>query len=283
MLTPASSRFWQLIDGGFVVNLDQRPDRWIQFEQATRELIPPGRVRRYPACLGRELPGFGQRPWFRGGKRDHTWAGRAGCLLSHRGALLQARQLGWRTVLLLEDDVEFVPAFDVVASSLAAALQTHDWQVCYLGFTEPWPPGRRLAGLEGSAALYQVHGCTTTHAYVVRESARDWILEHLPDESRVWPWLATHRAIDRWYQRQLGLHFSVVCVSPGLVHQTASVSDIVTPKPGRDRRASEPEPMVAPSSHSFTYYVGRLLRRGSVHAGLLGDTLRGYTRRLGGF
>ena len=30
---------------------------------------------------------------------------------------------------------------------------------------------------------------------LIREQAREWILSQLPDETNVWSWLATHRAI----------------------------------------------------------------------------------------
>ncbi len=278
-MTPfVANSFWQLIDGAFVINLDQRADRWTQFQSATRDIIPAEKLHRLSACVGRELPGFGQRPWFHGGKRDSTWAGRAGCLQSHRRALLQAREKGWKTVLLLEDDAELGPNFASVANALAAALHQHDWQVCYLGFTEPWGPGRQLAKLNDTFALHQIHGCTTTHAYVVREAARDWILRQLPDEANIWRWLATHRAIDRWYQRQLGLHFPVVCVSPSLVNQSDSVSDIVT----RANDSMTSEAPLAPDSGA-AYYLGHAFRRVSIRVGTIADTLRGWTRRRNGF
>lgn len=281
MQTPAPNSFWQLIDGALVINLDQRPDRWTQFQAAARDLIPAEKLHRFSACLGRELPGFGQPPWFRGGKRDRTWAGRAGCLLSHRRALLQAREHGWRTVLLLEDDAEFSPTFNNVAATLATALPENDWQVCYLGFTEPWGPGRKLADLSSRFALHQVHGCTTTHAYLVRETARDWILSHLPDESNVWSWLATHRAIDRWYQRQIGLEFPVACVSPSIVNQTDSASDIVPA--GSTAPMSLNGAPTAPAGGNGLYYLGHAYRRIAVRLGCGVDHLRGLTRRWSGF
>ncbi len=277
MQPSASSPFWSLIDGAFVINLDSRTDRWAQFQTAARDVIPTEKLHRFPACLGRELPGFGQRPWFRGGQRDRTWAGRAGCLLSHRRALLKAREHGWRTTLLLEDDAAFAPDFNRIADVLAAALRENDWEVCYLGFTEPWAPGRQLAKLDERHTLNQIHGATTTHAYLVREPARDWILAQLPDESRVWPWLATHRAIDRWYQRRLGLEFRVVCVTPSMVNQNDSTSDIVTTATTAGSAA------IAPTGGNAAYYLGQAFRRVSVRLGLAGDTVRGWTRRLSGF
>lgn len=270
-----------MIDGVFVINLDHRTDRWEEFQVATRNVIPAEKLRRLSGCLGRELPGFGRRPWFGGGKRDKTWAGRAGCLISHRRALLEARARGWHTVLLLEDDAKFSPAFGDVAAALSATLQEQDWQICYLGFTEPWWPVRQLAELGAGAALHQVHGCTTTHAYIVREAARDWILEHLPDETNVWLWLATHRAIDRWYQRRLGLKFQVVCVSPSIVNQSDSESDIVV-----GANAATVHSIVAPNTSKWSrgvYHIACVYRRIAVGFGRGWDHLRGLARRWSGF
>lgn len=276
---PAS--LWQLIDGVFVINLDQRTDRWEQFQQNARGLIPPEKLHRLSACFGRELPGFGQRPWFRSGKRDGTWAGRAGCLLSHRRALLKARESGWRVTLLFEDDVSFEPEFSQIADALAAALRECDWQVCYLGCTEPWSPGRQLVRFNDSFALHQIQGATTTHAYLVREAARDWILAQLPDESGVWPWLAAHRAIDRWYQRQLGLHFPVVCVSPSLVKQISGYSDVV--EKDADHSAETNIPAKLSVNKDVTYQFCRVGRQIYVRLGYVADILRGWIRRLTGF
>lgn len=279
MSTPVSNSFWEQVDGALVINLDARSDRWTQFQEATREIVPAEKLHRFSACVGKELPGFGQRPWFRGGPRDRTWAGRAGCLLSHRRALLQARARGWRTVLLLEDDAEFAPEFTRVTEQLTAALRDINWQVCYLGFTEPWWPGRNRATLGAGYGLHQIQGCTTTHAYLVREAARDWIIAQLPDETRVWPWLATHRAIDRWYQRRLGLEFPITCVSPSIVNQSASASDIVT-NASAIALTSAP---AAPAMKTAVYYAGHAYRRISIRVSGVGDALRGLARRGTGF
>ncbi|MBC8097430.1 MAG: glycosyl transferase [Akkermansiaceae bacterium] len=283
MQASANNALWQLIDGVLVVNLDQRPDRWAEFQRAVQGIIPPEKLHRLPARWGRDIPGFGQPPWFRGGKRDNTWAGRAGCLQSHRNALLKAREAGWRTVLLLEDDGAFAPEFSNMAATLAAALQEHEWQVCYFGFTEPWSPSRQLAMLDGPYSLQQVHGCTTTHAYLVRETARDWILNQLPAEDKVWRWLAAHRAIDRWYQRQLGLRFPVTCISPSIINQNASASDIVMQPSPLANEGGRAAAVVARSSGNVSYYLCHALRRVSVRVGLAGDVLRGWTRKLRGF
>ena len=283
MNSSAHNSLWEMIDGVLVINLDQRVDRWAQFQEAARGNIPPEKLQRLPARLGLEIPGFGERPWFRGRKRDNTWAGRAGCVQSHRRALTMAREAGWRVVMLLEDDVEFAPEFSALSESFAAVLRDNEWQVCYLGFTEPWSPGRKLASLDHSHSLQQIHGCTTTHAYLVRAEARDWILSQLPDEKNIWGWLATHRAIDRWYQRQLGLRFQVACVSPGLVNQAAGFSDIAARRTDSSAEDRHTHAAVVSSAGKIAYSFRRALRKISVRIGLAGDVLRGRIRRVQGF
>lgn len=278
----AQNPFWQMIDGVFVINLDSRPDRWTQFQAAACDIIPAEKLQRLPARLGRDIPGFGYRPWFRGGKRDRTWAARAGVTQSHRQALLKAREAGWKTVLILEDDVAFAPEFAALTDSLATALKDFDWQVCYLGFTDPWWPRRKETDLSPGHALYRVQGCNTAHAYLVREPARNWILGALPDEARVWQWLATHRAIDRWYQRHLGLEFPIACVSPSIVNQVEGFSDIVEQQT-RYSTESEHVRAVRSVSGNTGFYLGYALRRISIRLGLIGDSLRGVAKRLTGF
>ncbi|MEK7780416.1 MAG: glycosyl transferase [Verrucomicrobiota bacterium] len=282
MVTPAQNSFWQMIDGVFVINLDQRADRWAQFQAAVSGIIPPEKLHRLPARLGREISGFGQRPWFRGGKRDRTWAARAGVTQSHRQALLNAREADWRTVLILEDDVNFATDFSALTTALAAALREQDWQLCYLGFTDPWSPCRKLTDLDAGHGLFRVHGCNTAHAYLVRETARDWLLGQLPDETRVWKWLATHRAIDRWMQRHVGLEFPVACVSPSIVNQVEGFSDIVEQQT-HYTGATEHVRTVRSVSGNTGFYFGHALRRVSVRIGLAGDSLRGLAKRVTGF
>jgi hypothetical protein len=226
MSQPQPDAFWNVIDGVLVVNLDNRPDRWQDLQAVTAGLIPADKLHRLPATLGAALPGFGVPPWFRGHKRDRTWAGRAGCTLSHRAAIAHAKQQGWRTVLILEDDIELEPALAEVLAGLPAALRGSQWDVCYLGFTDPVSPYRTLASLPAGHSLCAVSGCSTTHAYLLRHSSFDLLLDKLPAADSIWDWISRHRAIDRWYYRNLARYFDVVAVSPAIINQQGGFSDI---------------------------------------------------------
>ena len=218
--------FWDMVDGVLVVNLDSRPDRWQDLLARAAGVIPADKLHRLPATLGAALPDFGVPPWFRGRKRDRTWAGRAGCTLSHRAAIAHAREQGWRTVLILEDDIELEPGLVDVLAALPQALQRIDWDVCYLGFTDPVPPYREIGKLSAGRSLCAVSGCSTTHAYLLRESVYDLLLEKLPTVQNIWSWISRHRAIDRWYYRNLTRYFDVCAVSPAIINQQGGFSDI---------------------------------------------------------
>jgi glycosyl transferase family 25 len=281
--SPAS--FWDIIDAVLLINLDHRTDRWTQFQDAVATIIPPGKLHRIPAVLGKELPGYGTAPWFRGRKRDLTWAARAGCTLSHRRALATAREHGWRTVLILEDDVtldeSFLPSLPAIAAALVR--NDHAWHVCYLGFTDPLAPCRVLDRIDAEHNLIEFSGCSTTHAYLIKPEPRDWILARLSDETSIWPWLSRHRIIDRWYKLTLFRHFHITCVSPSLINQLPGFSDIAQ----HDTDYLQPggHLLHVPDSMSMTpaYRLRCHARNAWTHITGIADACRGLGKRLRGF
>jgi GR25 family glycosyltransferase involved in LPS biosynthesis len=227
--TAAARSFWHAIDAVLVINLDHRIERWEQLRVESKDLIPPEKLHRVPAVLGSEIPGYGKAPWFRGGSRAKTWAGRGGCVLAHRRALEMAKRAGWERILILEDDAAFDEEFNNHLDSLETALfkSKLDWDICYLGFTEPQGPYNTLFRLSETRQLVRIYGCKCTHAYIVNAPLRDWLLGQFPDESTIWSWLAVNRAIDRWYLSTLGKYFQVLAVSPSIIVQKDEFSDIV--------------------------------------------------------
>jgi len=250
------------MDGALAINLDRRPDRWATFETTWSARLGVG-VERLSAVEGRTLPGFGERPWFRGRKRDATWGARAGVTLSQKKALKLARERGWDRALILEDDAE--PVSELAVAS--AALARDDWDVLFLGCREPAGPFEAVA-----PGLIRLRGALDLHAWAVRPHARDWLIEQLPDEASVWSWLARRRAIDRWMRRALGARFRVLALWPPAVVQAEGASDITQ---GRGGTAAETYDL--PPSGSA------LARAASDLAEDAGDRLRGVVKRLNGF
>jgi glycosyl transferase family 25 len=269
--------------GVCVINLDSRGDRWEIFQ---REVLPhfdglP--VDRISATLGTQIQGFGKKPFFRGKKRDRTWAARGGCTLSHRDALLHAKAKGWKYMLILEDDISIEkassPAF---LGSLQKALQSISFDVCYLGFTDPIPPFRHLADLGSDHALHQVFGCNTAHAYLLNTTSMNWILDRLPAPTGIWPWLAQHRAIDRFFYQHLSPHLIVTALSPSLIVQRPCFSDIV----GKEvASCTEAHITCIESLHPESSVFNASMRSQAAafkRAGFF-DQLRGIWKRLNGF
>jgi hypothetical protein len=219
--------FWDRDPLALVVNLDDRPARWAETLAAAATHLPTNRLVRHSAVRGTTLPGYGVPPWFRGRPRDRTWAGRAGCLLSHRSALSRALAEGREWLLVLEDDAVFDDAFDPVLRALVPHLDARsDWSVCYFGVGDPVGPFEKRADLAPGFSLHRIGGANHTHAYLIHRRALAPVLARWPREDTIWPWLVRHRAVDRWYRRHLDDHGEVLAVSPSMIRQRVGLSDI---------------------------------------------------------
>lgn len=269
--------------GVCVINLDSRADRWEKLRENVLPQFAPLEVHRISAVSGVSLPGYGERPYFRGRGRDATWAARGGCVLSHRAALAHARENGWPHVLILEDDIAPAESPDsAFVDSLGAALRSTEFDICYLGHTDPVPPCRPLAELPGGHSLHQVFGCNTAHAYLVSARARDRLLDLLPEQGDIWKWLTRHRAVDRFYYRNLSPELVITALSPALIDQEAGFSDIL----GRDAPACADAhrtevPVETPDPDAYRAALAR--RAASFRRAGRGDALRGLWKRLRGF
>lgn len=281
---PTTEKLWDLIDAVLVINLDHRKDRWKQVQEHTADIIPQHKLHRISAVLGKELDGYGIKPWFRGKKRDPVWAAKAGCTLSHQKALEHTVNSGWETVLVLEDDIEFSPAFDDINQQLATALSNQsDWDICYLGYTDPEGPFRKLSNIGEEHSLYQVFGCMTTHAYIVRKKMATKVYAVLPDTNNIWSWLSVHRIIDRWYMRHLGMRFKVTCITPSIINQRADFSDIT--QSNTDYTHSDKHTIAVPEEKASEHGYPLKYRLQKLRTSCLvcSDFIRGQIKRLNGF
>lgn len=269
--------------GVCVINLDSRTDRWEIFQ---REILPhfdglP--VDRISATLGTQIPGYGKAPYFRGRKRDRTWAARGGCTLSHRDALLHAKAKGWKYLLILEDDISIEaapsPAF---LASLQKALKSTSFDICYLGFTDPVSPFRQLSDLGSGYTLHQVFGCSTTHAYLHSTRSINRLLAVLPTPESIWKWITRHRAIDRFLSRNMSPELIVTALSPSLIVQRPCFSDII----GKDVSAcneTHQTEVAAQHPSALDYPMKSLAKATSLRRSGYLDHLRSLWKRFCGF
>ena len=189
------------------INLDDRPDRWRQMQDATAPLLGAVKIERFSAI-----------------KYDRTQKratnGLVGCLLSHRGAIEQAYRDGLDSVLVLEDDVLFDPEFDQRAQQAVASLEATDWDIFYLGFTPKAPL------LPAGDGLVRTYGGLTTHAIAYHRRAMPAMLRHLPDESDVLRFHSRYKSIDRYYWQHVAQELKCFASRPPLAFQREDFSDI---------------------------------------------------------
>lgn len=269
--------------GVCIINLDSRTDRWENLSDKILPQLEPLPVQRISATLGTSLPGYGQRPYFRGRKRDKTWAARGGCVLSHRAALLHAKENNWPHVLILEDDIRLVNKPDPdFLDALSKALQSTDFNICYLGYTDPVPPFRQLAELGEGRTLHQVFGCNTAHAYLVSLNTATQLLELLPRPEDIWTWLTRHRAVDRFYYRNLSPNMTITAISPTLIDQEAGFSDILG-RTASEYKESHQTEVPTREANRGTYATELAKQAAAFRRASFADALRGAWKRLNGF
>lgn len=125
----------------------------------------------------RQLSGVGWRadfyPAVRPEDRQHFPSiGARGCFLSHLAVLKQAHAAGVDQLVILEDDVDFVPGFKELWDSAVRALEQFEWSLFYPGHVlDDLPPGLSL--------LFPSTGVLCTHFIVFNKSAFAPLIEGL--------------------------------------------------------------------------------------------------------
>lgn len=124
-------------------------------------------------------------------ERDHEKPYR-GCLTSHMQCAQIALDKGWENVLILEDDVQFVPPKPEVIDNLNRFIKTNDWDILLLGMilTGAWlTPYKNVARARGTA----------THAYIIPartcEKIVKWQFEDVGMSPMVRRYLKRHVAL----------------------------------------------------------------------------------------
>ena len=218
----------------YVIDLDVRTDRRKAFQEqkALWQETFGCRPIRFSAVAGLELPGYGVEPWFRDRikeRRKRSWAGKAGCILSHRAVIQDAYRSDAKTVLIAEDDALLTrEAAQIWAKTVSGWIGQlpEDWAAVYLCSCTPQQPVQVAARTE-EVRLLEVSGASNTVAYLLNGRVFAALLAELPEQQSIWPWVARHKAIDRWYSRNLNRFGRIYVCSPSIVlQQQIGPSDI---------------------------------------------------------
>lgn len=219
------------IDAILIINLDQRIERWERLKAILEQSGFKNKIYRQPASYGKHLEGYAKAPWFREktGIRSSYWGGSAGCALSHRNAIQRAKEMGWKKILILEDDVLIKDSTlrQNCNEALLEQLSSQEKHILYLGFNGK-PPYGKVIQKSADYSLWKTAGVIATHAYILPSSMYDFMLERLPNEENIWPWIARNGAIDTMYRDSISLHpsISTYLVFPHFFTQADLDSDI---------------------------------------------------------
>ena len=205
----------------FVINLDHRTDRWAKMAE---NLATVGiSAERFSAISVGDLiddqPSMALKDFLQridgpsptaGHKLQTTWA----CMRSHLAIIRMARDAGWPSVLILEDDCEFEPYTSAVLSRVCKQLQGREWGVLYLGGT--LKKGGKKAAV--SSNLSAVSRIRLAHAYVVNANLYERILREAPESGLPLDW---------YYSEVLQALSNTLMVRPTLAYQRLfDMSDI---------------------------------------------------------
>ena len=120
-------QLFRLFDLVTIINLPERGDRLREMQEQLHRvgMEMSGSVELFPAA----------RP---AGKAGFPTRGAHGCFLSHRGCIERALASRARALLVLEDDVDFVPDFTSLQASVARRLEDERWDFFYGGGRPLW-------------------------------------------------------------------------------------------------------------------------------------------------
>jgi GR25 family glycosyltransferase involved in LPS biosynthesis len=211
----------EFFDKIYCINLNRRKDRWQNVSKLFKKhnLI----VERFPACDGipkdykhAESLDEWNRPKSHKGKLN---AGEIGCALSHKAIMKIISKKKYKSVLVLEDDVDFVQNLTAEFNKMIQYLP-EDWDMLYIGGNNKigHPAQKELEIVNKYYARTRL--TLTTSSYAVRQTAVKKIRNLLKDEP-------FRMAIDTAYTKvQQMPDINAYVMRPSLAWQVASFSDI---------------------------------------------------------
>jgi GR25 family glycosyltransferase involved in LPS biosynthesis len=205
-------------DRTFVINLDDRLDKW---ENMVARLTAAGisNYERFPG-VKRNLCDFPASYYagmdLKAAERfgsERYLAGACGCKMSHFKAISLARDRGYQSVLILEDDAMLADGALSRFSRAWRELEGEKWDMLYLGgrhrsLRKPW---------YHSPNLVRVRCTYQTHAYAVHHSFYDVLLDKISSSSN---------EIDVMYADEVQPFNRCYGVFPNVLIQDSESSDI---------------------------------------------------------
>jgi hypothetical protein len=180
----------------YCINLDKRTDRW---EDCVKQFKKHNlTVERFSAIDGNTI------------KNTTTlMPGEYGILSTHIELIKDAKNKGYKNILILEDDVEFIDNLNEYFSLFKGQIPD-DWVMLYLS-------GNHVGGcLQVSENIFKIFHSYAIHSFAIKSELFDLIINGLPKYKK---------AVDVFYAELQSLFPSYV-IRPHLAWQRESFSDI---------------------------------------------------------
>lgn len=116
-----------------VVNLNRRPDRWGEFLMKAAGPLAFMKCERYEAVDGTELKSTAQLQRIFDGNDYNMRKGIVGCAMSHIKLYVEMLESDAEVYCILEDDLDFVPDFELKFRQVYSKASLFDWDMIYLG------------------------------------------------------------------------------------------------------------------------------------------------------
>jgi GR25 family glycosyltransferase involved in LPS biosynthesis len=127
-----------------------------------------------------------------------------GCALSHRAVIQEAKDKGYKKILVFEEDAVLHKDFSMLLEENIKEVVNVDWDILYLGACiwerkHPKPP-REFEVVKNCNNLKVLTGATCTQGLAYNSTCFDYILDSLPDNiDDMQTWCKRHSAIDQWF------------------------------------------------------------------------------------
>jgi GR25 family glycosyltransferase involved in LPS biosynthesis len=144
----------EFFDKIYCINLEERVDRWMS---AKKEMDEMGiqNVKRFSAIKNK--------------------IGHLGCRDSHIEIIKDAKNNGYKRILILEDDFIFINKDKDQINDILNQLNNVDWELFYFGATVHLYDGKLV---KVDKNLVQTNFAYTTHSYAVNSSIYDFIIDN---------------------------------------------------------------------------------------------------------
>ena len=200
----------------FVINLERRPDRLEKFKKIAEILNFEFEI--FKAYDGKQIEddfvynnkpiNITQNQYYRG--FDTYSKGALGCLLSHLDIIKKSKDMGYKKILILEDDVEFHIDFNKRFDDFTLSFNK-EWDMIYFS-------GSILETSDDYGYYKKLISCHTTHSYAVCESIYEYLIENIEKNLYISP-------IDLTYSIVQSNIKSFITI-PFLTYQSGGFSDI---------------------------------------------------------